>query len=295
MSKYTTEVRFICENFVGLKESKGYKNIPEILSKSWDKIFFEPVEIFDPQYKSVLCQKILRHYYTSEIGFETAGLWIFEMNTKLQEIMPYYNMLYKSAMIDFNPLVDTDITKKNDNKSITVGHKESINSDIEHNTQQNSIITEKSEENISNVIENYSDNYTSTNNVEKGEKNLYSDTPQGGITDLEQQKYLTNARIIYNGEKNELIGKNTNQGESDGLVNIHSGGYTVNDSVEDRVKTNELTSEENINTTDDYLEHIAGKSGGKSYSQMIVEYRETLINIDMMVINEFEELFMGLW
>ena len=295
MSKYTTEVRFICENFVGLKESKGYKNIPEILSKSWDKIFFEPVEIFDPQYKSVLCQKILRHYYTSEIGFETAGLWIFEMNTKLQEIMPYYNMLYKSAMIDFNPLVDTDITKKNDNKSITVGHKESINSDVEHNIQQNSIVTEKTEENISNVTEDYNENYTSTNNVEKGEKNLYSDTPQGGITDLEQQKYLTNARIIYNDEKNELIGDNRKQGESNGFVNISGGAYTVNDSVEDRTKTNDLTSEENINTTDDYLEHIAGKSGGKSYSQMIVEYRETLINIDMMVINEFEELFMGLW
>ena len=295
MSKYTTEVRFICENFVGLKESKGYKNIPEILSKSWDKIFFEPVEIFDPQYKSVLCQKILRNYYTSEIGFETAGLWIFEMNTKLHEIMPYYNMLYKSAMIDFNPLVDTDITKKNDNKSITVGHKESRNSDVEHNTQQNSIVTEKTEENISNVTENYTENYTSTNNVEKDEKNLYSDTPQGGITDLEQQKYLTNARIIYNDEKNELIGENTNQGESNRSVNISGGASTVNDSVEDRTKTNDLTSEENINTTDDYLEHIAGKSGGKSYSQMIVEYRETLINIDMMVINEFEELFMGLW
>lgn len=295
MSKYTTEVRFICENFAGLKESKGCKNIPEILSKSWDKIFFEPVEIFDPQYKSVLCQKILRHYYTSEIGFETAGLWVFEMNTKLQEIMPYYNMLYKSAMIDFNPLVDTDITKKNDNKSIKVGHKESINSDVEHNTQENSIRTEKMEENVSNVTENYNDSYASEQVGDGDEKNLYSDTPQGGITDLEQQKYLTNARIIHTDEVNSTAGENIKQGETDAVVNISSGTHTVNESTEDRVKINESISEDNIGSVDDYLEHIAGKSGGKSYSQMIIEYRETLINIDMMVINEFEELFMNLW
>ena len=39
MSKYTTEVRFICENAAGLTESKGYSKIDEILTESAPIIF----------------------------------------------------------------------------------------------------------------------------------------------------------------------------------------------------------------------------------------------------------------
>ena len=39
MSKYTTEVRFICETFSGLDESKGCFNINEIVQQSRSKIF----------------------------------------------------------------------------------------------------------------------------------------------------------------------------------------------------------------------------------------------------------------
>ena len=37
MSKYTTELRFICEQFAGYSESKGFSNIEEVLDNSWDK------------------------------------------------------------------------------------------------------------------------------------------------------------------------------------------------------------------------------------------------------------------
>ena len=35
MSKYTTEVRFICENSAGLSESEGADNVDSILDRSW--------------------------------------------------------------------------------------------------------------------------------------------------------------------------------------------------------------------------------------------------------------------
>ena len=112
MSKYTTEVRFICESKSGLSESKGFGSVDEVLNSSWDKIFTSKVSFFDEEYRGVLCKKILKHYYLREIGCETVGIWLLWMNTKLEEIMPYYNKLYESELIKFNPMYDVDWNRK---------------------------------------------------------------------------------------------------------------------------------------------------------------------------------------
>ena len=47
MSKYTTEVRFICENFAGLEKSISYKRTLEVIEKARPKIFSFKYPIFD--------------------------------------------------------------------------------------------------------------------------------------------------------------------------------------------------------------------------------------------------------
>lgn len=71
MSKYTTEVRFICETAAGLTESSGGDSVNSIIQKAAPIIFNFPFPIFDENYRNVLEQKILKHYYTREIAFET--------------------------------------------------------------------------------------------------------------------------------------------------------------------------------------------------------------------------------
>lgn len=39
MSKYTTEVRYICERAAGLDESKGFNDVSDILDKAVGKVF----------------------------------------------------------------------------------------------------------------------------------------------------------------------------------------------------------------------------------------------------------------
>ena len=111
MSKYTTEVRFICEQKAGYDESKGFNSVDEILNESWNKIFTTNATFYDPAYKPIICKKILKHYYTREIAAETVGLWLLWMNTKLEEILPYYNKLWSSALLEFDPFKDVDYTK----------------------------------------------------------------------------------------------------------------------------------------------------------------------------------------
>ena len=88
MSKYTTEVRFICESKSGLEMSGGSSDVDKIIANSWNKIFTSKVTFFDEAYRSVLCQKILKHYYLREICSETVGIWTLWMNTRLEVFKP---------------------------------------------------------------------------------------------------------------------------------------------------------------------------------------------------------------
>lgn len=115
MSKYTTEVRYICEKYAGLDESVGYLSIRDVISRAREVIFDFDYPIFDENYRSVLETKILKHFYTREIGEETVGLWKLRLDARMNEIMPYYNQRYESELIKFNPLYDTQVaTSRND-------------------------------------------------------------------------------------------------------------------------------------------------------------------------------------
>ena len=126
MSKYTTEVRFICETEAGKLDSVGYNDIDSVINSSRSKIFDFNYPIWDNAYKPVLEGKILRHFYTREIAYETYGLWKFKLATKLQEIMPYYNQLYETTVLEFNPLYDVNLTTTHTGEGTNTGTEETV-------------------------------------------------------------------------------------------------------------------------------------------------------------------------
>ena len=111
LSNFTTQVRFICETAHGETESKGYTSLDEMLESGRTYIFDFNYPIFDAAYKRPLELKILKHYYTREISEETVGLWKLRLNARMNEIMPFYNKLYESELLAFNPLYDVDYTR----------------------------------------------------------------------------------------------------------------------------------------------------------------------------------------
>ena len=58
-----------------------------------------------------------------------------------------------------------------------------------------------------------------------------------------------------------------------------------------------ITDDNTKNTqgTDAYTNKDIGKIGTETYSEMLTKYRDTFLNIDLMVIRELEPLFIGLW
>ena len=250
MSKYTTEVRFICETASGLMESKGGTDVDSIITSAIPKIFSFSFPIFDEKYRTILEKKILKHFYTREICEETVGLWKLRLDAKLNEIMPYYNKLYKSELLEFNPLYTTNLTRT-----------KKTDYDSNKNTTNNGTVKSTSESNGSDTVTN--------SNVKI---DLYSDTPLGSLTGVENETYLTNAR------------KTSDSGNSSSSTsNSITGNITNSDSSTDA-----------LNSTEDYLETVIGFEGS-SASDLLIKYRDTFLNIDMMVIEDLETLFFQLW
>lgn len=299
MSKYTTEVRYICDHFSGLSESVGYNDVEQVIKNCLPKVFDFNFPIFDESYRTVLETKILRHYYTREIGLETVGLWKLKLNTKLNEIMPFYNQLYKSELIEFNPLYDVELTRER--KIEGKGTKDTENG--ESRNGENHADTSQSSSNM--VTENGGDkgtvngtsDGTQNQNTSGNATNMYSDTPQGAITDLQAGKYLTNATV--DSATNTFAGAShdsTSQTSENTRNNDTNTDGSIDSSNDGEYSSNmDGYSNTTLSNTEDYLEHVIGSNGGESFSKRLLDYRATFINIDMMVINELEELFFGLW
>ena len=331
MSKYTTEIRYILENLAGLDASVGYNSIKDVITAARPKFFDFDYPIFDENYRPVLETKILKHFYTREIGAESVGLFKLYLDTKLNEIMPYYNQLYNSELLKFDPFIDTDYKinqdktdsgTANDNgidRSVTEDHgtvKTTGAKVTEETTSKTDGFTDTKSYNESETGESDSTgSSTATVNATKtGEsKDLYSDTPQGAITGLENGDHLTNARLIDNTETETSTTETTaiTHGEdsksktgSDTLNHngTESGSLTGNEqtntnTADDKTVTTTANSskDHSFDNISNYIENVFGKRNGMTYSAMLKEFRETFLNIDVEILKDLEPLFMGLW
>ena len=202
MSKYTTTIKTLIDNNFDFKMTS--------------------YPIFDENYRETLNQKILNHYYENEIGFETASLFRFYLNNKLNEIMPYYNELYNKQIKLLDKLdknVDLTETFKRDSKT----------------------------------------NTTSKSNSKNSGKNVFLDTPQGNLYkgDIDSTDYATS--VTWN--KNDI--DDTSDATGTGLEN--------------------------------YIKTITGNNGSKYNIEVLKDIKDNIMNIDLMIINELNDLFMGIF
>ena len=205
MAKYTITIKSLIDNNFDFKMN----NYP----------------IFDENYRNTLNNNILYHYYENEIGFETASLFRFYLNQKLNEIMPYYNELYKVQ----KKIIDENLLLNNVN------------------------LTER-------LVGSNSTQTSSTVQSSNNGKNLFQDTPQGNIS-----KQDINAENVY-------------------ATNITLNENSINDN-----------SSATGSGTNEYLKTIVGNNGGKFNIDVLNDIKNNLMNIDLMIINELNDLFMGIF
>lgn len=122
---------------------------------------------------------------------------------------------------------------------------------------------------------NNTNNFNSTDTTDYGKISKFSDIAQAQTTPNEilNDKYLTSATVDDGQDKNTNTGTNTSQTES----------------------TTSGTSTDERNLDEDTTLTRKGNNGTASESELLNMYRETFLNIDMMVIDELSELFLGIW
>ena len=372
MSKYTTEVRYICETQAGLNTSVGYESVNDIIERARPKIFDFSYPIFDAEYKPVLETKILKHFYTREIGLETYGLWKLKLDTKLNEIMPFYNKLYTDGLHNIDPFIPIDLVKDY-NKTGESTNEENTETNLTENTEGNTtktdamtgtvqdakdlsntrtdnltetststrtdnLLEETDETRTPNTTKTVTDSGTEGYSKSSAPKNtrydIYSDTPQGALTGVNAENYLTNARKITDDgtgstESNtttfgkvvseqsrgsETIAReieNTGTQQTSGSksntgtqTNRETGTDTTTHNTLDTINEN-TTGEKTATTTgaatntgntlENYIEHLKGRNGNIDFFEIAQKIRECILNIDLMIINDLDCLFMQLW
>lgn len=201
-----------------------------------------------------LNKKILDYYKYREIGFETVGRFLDELEISLNEIMPYYNQLFFSADQDYNIIYNVD-------------YKRTIDRDLSGNTTSSSTGKTTSNSNDSNTTSTTTNLYN---------KNVESDTPQSqlGITNKQIDSVDYANKVTWNKDTTEQSGTST--GTATTTADSTARGSGTNKEIESTLETTK------------------GNFGVVSAQDLIKKYRELIINIEQMIINDprITELFM---
>lgn len=109
MSKYTTELRFVCATYTRPIVEGWFKDYE--LSDYLTPEQIQTIENAGIWNKSKLAKKIVDHYYMREIGLETPALFSHYAKVFMQEIMERKLPLIYSNSIQYDPLVNVDYTE----------------------------------------------------------------------------------------------------------------------------------------------------------------------------------------
>ena len=272
-----------------------------------------PVDIwaFDyPSYyqgdeKAAFEKKVIDHYYFRQIGQETVGRWLHLFRARIREIMPYYLQMYKSVEIMNkieDPFGNVDVTETfeqtetgdrtgNTTGKTTANQTSSVESETDYTDTDTHTTTDDTSERVSDTI-----NETDTRNESAAKEHRYSNTPSTSIDSLDD--YLTEAsrdNDTIEGS-NQHTGNNsrtaTAEGEHTTIGTTTRTGTEATTGTGNSVTDTEGTTTEQSNNTIKHTLTRKGNQGVNTYAHDMIEFRQSFIDVDMMIINNLQDLFL---
>lgn len=261
-AKYTVVLRTLMDDPI-LKQQldKALSTYP--LYEKTSKEEFIPVYI---PTRDELNMKILNHYKYREIGFETIGRFLDELEISMNEIMPLYNQLFFSADQDFNVIWNVDYKREIDRKQ----------------KAQNAAIGSSSDDSDVTTTGTAQDTTKTTGTASSHNKHINSKTPQDKLSitakGIDSVNYADEAQ--WGNDESTTGGSSTSNGSTSGTSKTKNTG-----------KTSASGSSSEDETT---VETTKGNFGVVSAQDLILKYRETIRNIEQEIVNDprIRELFM---
>lgn len=254
LSSYTITIK----EMVDLYTIDSGANLKDKIEIARPKLFDFDYPVFDPAYKNVFETHFIRNFLMREIGFESEGLFKLMLENWLNINMPYFNKMFESESLTFDPLANTKVDTTHNNKKNNTSHQTSATDGTNNSstTQDgNGTLTE--------------DNF---------DRQVKSDTPDTrlNITTNDGQGVIEYAsEIDENSENNSKTSTNHATASANETTNVNG--------------SSDLTSDE----TEDFTANQTGKIGSQSFSKLLQEYRETFLRIEKDIFKEMsKELFM---
>lgn len=289
MSKYTTELRYICEKANNLDTSKGYSDVNTIIENARSKIFNFDYPIFDETYKPVLEKKIIKHYYTREIGEETVGLWQLRLDARMNEIMPYFNKLYESELLHFEPFADVDYTVSHQGRGTNTGTNNVETIGSRTNTQNESIQKTGQNEKVLNLTETFDQDIMNTKTLDLTDKKTGNEkienekegtvvTDNNRTEETEMKNSTTEDNTIRDTRTDDLTETTANDTTSDKSLK-DTGTETT---VDDKEHSKTISEDIDENNHDDRTLNLTNET--RSNEEITTTYDKTTEhNLDEMI------------
>ena len=217
-------------------------------------------------------KKILDYYKYREIGFETFGRWLDELEIAMNEIMPTYNQLFNSEDIINgleNIFGNLDVTETYERE--TEGSESSTgNSEVAHTGSSSSEGTDSS-----------SGSSTSDTNT----KNVHSETPQSQIN------------IPASSIDNISYASDVTWNKSDTSSTTSTNGTTTSNVENESNESSTSSSSGTRSGSERYTLNRKGEQGVNTYAHDMLEFRQLFMNIIQKIIHDprIEELFMNVF
>lgn len=204
MSTFTTEVRWVCESKSGFSiDQLPNKSVDQIIDAAWDKIFDFTFDFYNATWNAAIAKFILKYYYTREIGSETVGLWKLRLNTRCAEISGKYKRMI-AALEALEPADFSSNYKFAGYNNRTDDLTSTRTDDLKQETEAES-------------------------------KDKYSDTPQNGLSSVEDGSYLTSYRNVETSDTVENTGTQKKEDTGTQKFSYGENGYKGAETVAERV------------------------------------------------------------
>jgi hypothetical protein len=135
MSSYTSTLKEMVDLYTIQKGGSVSEKI-EIARK---QLFDFDYPFFNENYRKDFETHFIRHFFMREIGFETEGLFKFNLETWLLIHMPYWNKVFESETYTFDPLTNTKINVSHDKTNNVTSDQNSSSNGSSQSTNNGSL------------------------------------------------------------------------------------------------------------------------------------------------------------
>jgi len=295
MATYTMQLGSYIEMFSQRQEGISINDKIEIGRKH---LFNFDYPIFDNAYRKEFETNFIKNFYIREIGFETEQLFKMRLETWLNINMGYYNNLFESETWEYDPLQNSNITKKykldnirnrdtnrdldnTRNRDITNNTDNTRNRDITHNTNQETNTGDNTQTSgmdnaisESDVVANENKDFTQDANQDNFDRTVSSDNPDSRlqlqtIEGTGVIEYASNINEDKTNNNESKTGNNSSDTTSNEISstdsefnNNYTGTRNVNMSEGETTNQSDIDNEKETTTRND-IDNEAEKSNRK--------------------------------